>query len=120
VDIALAVGETLAREGIEVQVVNVRYIKPIDEALVEELCDNFTDVVVLEEGTSVGGATAALLEAIARLRGSGPRVHQMAAGDIFPGHGEQDELRHLLGLDEAAVAHKVRTIAEGGSDDAER
>ena len=120
VDIALAAGETLAREGIEVQVVNVRYIKPIDEALVEELCDNFTDVVVLEEGTSVGGATAALLEAIARLRGSGPRVHQMAAGDIFPGHGEQNELRHLLGLDEAAVAHKVRTIAEGGSDDAER
>ncbi|KKK92472.1 hypothetical protein LCGC14_2702600, partial [marine sediment metagenome] len=114
---ALAVGETLAREGIEVQVVNVRYIKPIDEALVQELCDNCTDVVVLEEGTSVGGVAAALLESIARLRGSGPRVHQVAAGDIFPGHGEQDELRHLLGLDEAAVADKVRTIAEGGSDD---
>ena len=114
---ALAAGETLAREGIEVQVVNVRFIKPVDDALVQELCDNFTDVVVLEEGTSVGGVAAALLEAIARLRGSGPRVHQLAAGDIFPGHGEQDELRRLLGLDEAAVAHKVRTIAEGASDD---
>ena len=114
---ALAAGQCLTEQGLDVQVVNMRYIKPIDEALVGELCDNFTDVVVLEEGTSVGGAGAALLEAIARLRGSGPRVHQMAAGDIFPGHGEPDELRHSLGIDVPGVVEKVRTIAQGGSDD---
>ena len=111
---ALEAAEVLVKEGVPVQVVNVRYIKPVDSALVEEFCDNFHDVVVLEEGTSVGGVKAALLEAIAQLRGSGPRVHHIAVGDIFPEHGRMAELRALYRLDSVAVANKVREIIGGG------
>ncbi len=114
---ALAAASTLAEEGIEVQVVNVRYIKPVDPALIEELCENFTDVVVLEEGTSVGGAAAALLEGMAGRSEGRPRVHHLSAGDIFPDHAEPDELRHQLGIDAPAVVDKVREVCEGGPND---
>ncbi len=111
---ALEAAEELAKEGTPVQVVNVRYIKPVDSALIEELCDNFDDIVVLEEGTSIGGVASALLEAIAHSRGSGPRVHRMSLGDFFPDHGGIAELRTLCGLDSTAVANKVREIIGGG------
>ncbi len=114
---ARAAASTLAKEGIEVQVVNVRYIKPIDPALIEELCENFSDVFVLEEGTSVGGAAAALLEVMAARPEGRPRVHQISTGDVFPDHAEPDELRHQLGIDAAAVIDKVLEVYEGGSDD---
>ena len=72
------------------------------------------DVIVLEEGTSVGGVAAALLEAMSRGHEKLPRVHQLSVGDIFPDHGEIPELRSLYGLDVAAVVSKVREIVSGG------
>jgi 1-deoxy-D-xylulose-5-phosphate synthase len=104
----------LETAGIYPGVVNLRYIKPVDQVLVEELSQDYEDVVVVEEGTSVGGAGAALLEALARHGHQMPRVHQLSAGDIFADHGEIAELRHQLGLDTNAIVALVRRIAEGG------
>lgn len=111
---ALDASAELAKAGIHVEVVNVRFIKPVDIALVDHICDHIKDLVVLEEGTSVGGVTSALLEAMYQRRGQAPRVHQIAVGDIFAGQGEIPELRSLYGLDVASVVNKVRNIAEGG------
>jgi 1-deoxy-D-xylulose-5-phosphate synthase len=104
----------LENDGIYPGVVNLRYIKPVDEVLLEELCTEYQDVVVVEEGTSIGGAGAALLEGMARQHRTLPRFHHLSAGDIFPDHGEIPELRHQLGLDTEAIAALVRRIAKGG------
>jgi len=112
---ALQAADILEAEGISVQVVDVRYVKPIDPDLVQDLVDNFNDVIVIEEGTSVGGVAAALLEFAAHLGRKVPRVHQLSVGDTFPDHGEIEELRHLYGLDAQAIADKVRSILQGGN-----
>lgn len=112
---ALQAATILEGEGTSVQVVDVRFVKPIDPDLVEDLLDAFNDVVIIEEGTSVGGVTAALLEAMSQVKGKLPRVHQISVGDTFPDHGEIKELRHLYGLDAEAIAAKVRSILEGGN-----
>jgi len=65
---ALDATRELEEYDIKPQVVNIRYIKPIDEALVNELLDYYSHVWVIEEGTSVGGVAAALLEAIMRAK----------------------------------------------------
>jgi 1-deoxy-D-xylulose-5-phosphate synthase len=111
---ALQAADILMAEGISVQVVDVRYVKPVDPKLVDDLVEHFNDVVVIEEGTSVGGLTAALLEAMMNQKVKLVRVYQLAAGDIFPDHGEISELRHQLGLDVQAIVDKVKSIAEGG------
>jgi len=118
---ALDAAEELDKEGISVEVVNVCYIKPVDPQLVDHLKDDIRDLVVLEEGTSIGGVTSALLEAMSqrssyrrRPRKKGPQVHQMAVGDIFAGQGDIPELRSKYGLDVDSVIAKVRVILEGG------
>lgn len=111
---ALQAAAILEEEGTSVQVVDVRFVKPIDPELVKDLSEHFNDVVIIEEGTSVGGVTAALLEAMSQVKGNLPRVHQISVGDTFPDHGEIKELRHLYGLDAEAIAAKVRSILEGG------
>jgi len=111
---ALDAAVELSKEDINVEVVNVRYIKPLDPVLVGHLCDHINDLIVLEEGTSVGGVTASLLEAISQREGRSPKVHQMAVGDIFASQGEIPELRSRYGLDVDSVVAKVRVIIEGG------
>lgn len=112
---ALQAADILGAEGIPVQVVDVRYVKPVDPKLVADLVEHFKDVLVIEEGTSVGGVAAALLEAMVCQKGKLIRVHQMSTGDAFPDHGEISELRHQLGLDAQAIVNKVKSIVEGGT-----
>jgi len=118
---ALDAAEELKQYDITPQVVNIRYIKPIDEALVNELLDNFSHVWVIEEGTSVGGVTAALLEAIMQAKEIRHihkddllRVHSISVGDIFPDHGEIPELRQRFGLDAHGIAQRVKEVMTGG------
>jgi len=118
---ALDASEELKQYDITPQVVNIRYIKPIDEALVNELLDNFSHVWVIEEGTSVGGVTAALLEAIMQAKEIRHihkddllRVHSISVGDIFPDHGEIPELRQRFGLDAHGIAQRVKEVMTGG------
>ena len=118
---ALDAAKELEGTGLKPQVVNLRYIKPIDPALVEELLDNFNEVWVIEEGTSVGGVASALMEAIAqaRERRSKPeddfmQVHTIAVGDIFPDHGEIPELIEKYGLDAHGIAQRVLNNIKGG------
>ena len=118
---ALDAAEELKQYDITPQVVNIRYIKPIDEALVNELLDNFSHVWVIEEGTSVGGVAAALLEAIMQAKEIRHihkddllRVHSISVGDIFPDHGEIPELRQRFGLDAHGIAQRVKDVMTGG------
>ena len=118
---ALDAGKELEGHGLKPQVVNLRYIKPIDYALVEELLDSFSMVWVIEEGTSVGGAASALQEAISEAKGRRRtprddmlRVFSIAVGDIFPDHGEIPELLEKFGLDAHGIAQRVLKIITGG------
>jgi len=118
---AVDAAEELEQYDIKPQVVNIRYIKPVDEALVNELLDNFSHVWVIEEGTSVGGVAAALLEAITKAKESRNliedgklRVHSISVGDTFPDHGEIPELRQRFSLDAHGIAQRVIDVMKGG------
>ncbi len=118
---ALDAAKELEEYGLKPQVVNLRYIKPVDPALVDELLDNFSVVWVIEEGTSVGGAASALMEAISQAKGKRQthrddmlRVFSIAVGDIFPDHGEIPELLEKYGLDAHGIAQRVLKNITGG------
>ncbi len=118
---ALDAAKELDEYDIKCQVVNMRFIKPVDEALVEELLDNFSQVWVIEEGTSVGGVASALLEAIMQAKEKRRihkddilRVYSISVGDSFPDHGEVGELRHQFGLDAHSIAQRVLNNIKGG------
>lgn len=99
---ALAAGEEL-----DATVVNMRFVKPLDEDLLAELAQSHGLLVTLEENAIHGGAGSAVLEALAR-RGRMPRVLQLGLPDRFVEHGEHASLLASLGLDAQGVVASVR------------
>ncbi|HPU53972.1 MAG TPA: 1-deoxy-D-xylulose-5-phosphate synthase [Burkholderiaceae bacterium] len=99
---ALAAGEALGAT-----VVNMRWVKPIDEAMLKELAATHDALVTVEEHVVAGGAGSAVAESLAALGLSMPLLH-LGLPDHFVDHGEQAQLLRLEALDAAGVERRVR------------
>ncbi len=97
--------------GIMPTVIGMRFVKPVTDDFIKIL-RRFTDVIVLEEGTSCGGATAAILEQMSME--NSPRVYQISVGDIYLKQGTIPELRSKLNLTVTGIVDKVQTIIGNG------
>ena len=94
---ALQAGEQLAAT-----VVNMRFVKPLDEALLRELAPQYAAIVTLEENTIGGGAGSAVAELLDSLGIGGPRLH-IGLPDRFIEHGSREQCLVDAGLDSASV-----------------
>ncbi len=98
---ALEVGERLGAT-----VVNMRWAKPLDEALLREVAQSHTRLVTLEEGAVMGGAGSAVGEALAAM-GLSRELLQLGLPDAFIEHGDPAKLLALQGLDAAGIASAI-------------
>jgi len=106
VGIALEAAEVLARRGVEAEVVNARFVKPMDEDMVRDRAERRRLLVTLEENVLHGGfgeAVAVLLQE----EGAGCRLLRLGLPDRFVEHGKVEELFASLGLDPTSVAGTV-------------
>jgi 1-deoxy-D-xylulose-5-phosphate synthase len=94
---ALEVGKEL-----DATVVNMRFVKPLDDALVADMAARHDLIVTLEENVVMGGAGSAVAESLAA---SGVAVPLLLLGlpDRFVDHGDQNQLLASVGLDRAGV-----------------
>ncbi|MES2832523.1 MAG: 1-deoxy-D-xylulose-5-phosphate synthase [Pseudomonadota bacterium] len=99
---ALAAGELL-----DATVANMRFIKPIDLALIRELASTHEALVTVEEGCIMGGAGAAVAEALAA-EGIVKPLLMLGLPDRFIDHGDVAELLSACGLDGVGIAASVR------------
>jgi len=99
----------LREQGLDVGVINARFVKPLDTETIFRAIEETGFVVTVEEGTLLGGFGAAVLEAANAARVSTDRVRCLGLPDRFIEHGERDELLAELGLD---VDGLVRTALE--------
>jgi 1-deoxy-D-xylulose-5-phosphate synthase len=98
---ALAAGEALGAT-----VANMRYVKPLDVALVAELARTHDAIVTVEEGCLMGGAGSAVLEALQAERIEIP-VLQLGLPDVFVEHGDPAKLLAACGLDAAGIEQSI-------------
>ena len=103
---ALAVAEALAREGLEAAVVNARFVKPIDEAMVRD-ATKVGCLVTLEEAQVAGGFGSAVSEALDRL--GAPAISHLRIGlpDAFVEHGKRSELLKRCRLDPKSLTSRI-------------
>jgi 1-deoxy-D-xylulose-5-phosphate synthase len=104
----LRVADTLAADdGLRATVINARWAKPLDEALLAEHADGKRLVVTAEESAAMGGFGDAVLDALNR---AGIRVplHKVALAEGFVHHGAVDDLRHQQRIDEPGILAQVR------------
>ena len=96
-----------AAEALDATVVDMRWVKPIDAELIEELAATHQAFVAVEEHAVMGGAGSACLEAMAS-RGIERPVLQLGLRDTFIDHGDPALLLKLEGLDAEGIERSVR------------
>jgi 1-deoxy-D-xylulose-5-phosphate synthase len=96
-----------AAEALDATVANMRWVKPVDSAMIEALARTHDAFVTVEEHAIAGGAGSACLEAMAALGISRP-VLQLGLPDRFIDHGDPGLLLRLEGLDGPGIERAVR------------
>ena len=86
---------------------DLRFLKPLDEALLHEVGKNFTRIITIEDGVLKGGMGSAVLEFMAD-NGYTPRVSRIGIPDGFVEHGSVKELYHLCGMDEEGILRVMK------------
>jgi len=107
VDYSIKAAKLLESEGINCEVVNMRFIKPLDEKLLDEIASRYTKIITLEESALIGGFGSGVLEYLAE-KNYKNEVLRLGLPDKFIDHGTQQELHHLLGIDPGGIAAKVK------------
>jgi len=95
-----------AAERLSATVADMRFVKPLDEALVLELARNHEALVTVEEGCRMGGAGSAVLECLAA-HGVLVPVLTLGLPDQFVEHGDPAKLLSLCGLDAAGIEKSI-------------
>jgi len=103
----LAVPALQAAEALNATLVDMRFVKPLDEALLDELSETHQAFVTVEEAAIMGGAGSAVLEYFSR-KGVCPPVLQLGLPDRFIDHGDQAAILRELGLDAQGIEQSLR------------
>ncbi|MEQ6967377.1 1-deoxy-D-xylulose-5-phosphate synthase [Pectobacterium polaris] len=96
----------IAADKLNATLVDMRFVKPLDEALLEELAQSHSTFVTLEENAVMGGAGSGVNEFLMAKR-LAVSVLNIGLPDVFIPQGSQEEIRVDLGLDAAGIERRI-------------
>jgi len=96
-----------AAEALDATVVNMRWVKPLDVRMLQEVAQNHHRIVTVEEGCIMGGAGSAVSEALQAM-GCLRELLQLGLPDVFIEHGDPVKLLAMQGLDAVGIERSVR------------
>ncbi len=112
---ALDAAEVLAQDGIDATVADARFAKPLDAALIAQLCAEHELLVTVEEGVLQGGFGSAVWEHCNEQGIPTPRIIRVGLPDHYVTHGKPALLYSEVGFTGEAIAERVRVaLAVGG------
>lgn len=88
---------------------DMRFIKPLDGDLLDEIGKKFKKVITIEDGVRNGGFGSAVLEWF-NDHGYAPSVQRIGLPDEFVTHGSVDELRKIVGLDASHIKQNIEAM----------
>ena len=101
--------ESLGADASEVGVYDMRFIKPLDTELLDDVFKKYKSIVTVEDGSLSGGFGSAVLEYMADSGVSLP-MKRIGIPDNFIEHGSPAELYHMLGMDVEGIANIIRNV----------
>jgi 1-deoxy-D-xylulose-5-phosphate synthase len=117
VPVAMRAAEQLAERGIDLAVVNARFVRPLDVALLTKLFSSIKRVITLEENVLAGGFGAGVMEMAEQEDIEGLHFLRVGLPDKFVEHGARPVLLAREGLDVESVTERIaRWLAELPSD----
>lgn len=110
VQLAEEAAEQLKREGLNVRVINARFIKPLDEHMLLQLSKEQLNMITLEEASTMGGLGSAILEFYAQHNIFHMQVKPMGVPDYFVEHGSIKEQQQEVGLTVERIITEVKNM----------
>lgn len=97
----------LATENISVEIVNMRFVKPLDERMLDKIAKKFEKIITVEENSIVGGFGSGVLEYFSD-KGYKNEVVRVGLPDSYVEHATQDQLYNMLELDANGIVKRVK------------
>ena len=110
VALAQEAAAVLMKENIQVRVVNARFIKPLDTAMLKQLAEEHIPILTAEESAIAGGFGSAVLEHCTLEGYYGMRISLMGVPDMFVEHGGVKDQRNLAGLTVDNMVWQIRKL----------
>ncbi|SDL62884.1 1-deoxy-D-xylulose-5-phosphate synthase [Sediminibacillus halophilus] len=111
ISLALQASKDLQAKGISVQVINARFIKPLDERMLHELMSVNMPILTIEEAVLKGGFGSSVLEFAEENGYQNQSIHRMGIPDRYIEHGKVDQLLEEIGLTkDQAIQHVQRML----------
>jgi 1-deoxy-D-xylulose-5-phosphate synthase len=107
---ALEAARLLKKSGIDCTVVNARFVKPLDQALLLGLLPNHSKIITVEENAVAGGFGSAVAEFLTGQGVTGVRLKALGIPDQFIAHGSTEILLAQCGLDAEGICRAVREL----------
>ena len=104
-----AIARAEAETGKEIAHYDLRFLKPLDEEMLDEIGQRFQYILTVEDGAIRGGMGSALLEYMSD-HNYHPMVKRIGIPDHFVEHGTVDELYRLCGMDEESIAKELMAL----------
>jgi 1-deoxy-D-xylulose-5-phosphate synthase len=111
---AIAAAERLKEQGINVRVINARFIKPLDEKLLCDTAKSLKRIITVEENVLMGGFGSAMLELLVEKGIGDAIVKRLGIKDEFVEHASQGELRKMHGIDEEGIMEAAHRMMDKG------
>jgi len=103
----LKAADILSEKGINISVYDMKFIKPIDSDILNEVAENYKNIITVEENCLIGGFGSAVMEYYNSSGMRNLKISRMGIPDEFVEHGSTEKLFEILKLDPAGIAEKV-------------
>ena len=104
----MKIADKLKENDIDAEVINVRFLKPLDEETIKKSIEKTKRVVTIEDGTIINGLGTAIKEMIMDNPIEGIKIKSYAYPDKFIQHGSVDQLEEIYHLNEENIVEDIR------------
>ena len=108
VEKAVKISNALEKEGTDAEVINVRFLKPLDEEVILKSITKTKRVITIEDNTLIGGLASHIEQLIVKNELIEVKVQSYGWKDEFIRHGKVEELEKIYGLDEETILGNFR------------
>jgi len=109
VDYSMKAAAKLEEEGVKCEVINMRFVKPLENERLDDIANRHTKIVTLEENNLPGGFGSGVIEYFTDKNYKND-ILRIGLPDDFVDHGTQQELHQQLGIDPDGIVSKVKVF----------
>lgn len=107
---AMAVAKRLKEIGIEAEVINSRFLKPLNEEKIVKSISKTKSVITVEDSTIIGGLSSTIEDIIVKNNLQDKKLKSFAYPDVYVEHGSVGEIEKIYGLDEDSIFEFAKNV----------